>query len=106
MSVNISTSAKAETTAGVARFPLGRLFLTPGAIEALETSGQQPFDFLRRHQSGDWGDLGREDQRENEFSISRALRILSKYHTAKGEALYVITEADRSATTILLPSEY
>src|SRR5215208_1762094 len=103
MSANITTSAKSETTAGAVRFPLGRLFLTPGAIEALEESGHEPFEFLARHQSGDWGDLGREDKRENEFSVSRALRILSKYHTAKGEALYVITEADRSATTILLP---
>ena len=106
MSANHNTSAKAETTAGAARFPLGNLYFTPGAIEALEESGQQPFEFLRRHQSGDWGDLGREDKQENEFSVSRALRILSKYHTAKGEALYVITESDRSTTTILKPEEY
>jgi hypothetical protein len=106
MSANINTPAKAETTAGAAHFPLGRLFLTPGVIEALEEAGQEPFEFLRRHQSGDWGDLGSEDKRENEFSVTRALRILSKYHTVKGEALYVITEADRSSTTLLLPSEY
>ena len=106
MQSNISTSAKAETTASETRFPLGRLYLTPGAIEALEESAQEPFEFLRRHQSGDWGDLGREDKRENEFSVSRALRILSKYHTTEGEALYVITEADRSTTTILKPEEY
>ena len=106
MSANLSTSAKAETTAGAARFSLGRLFLTPGAIEALEESRQEPFEFLRRHQLGDWGDLGNEDKRENEFSVNRALRILSKYHTSKGEALYVITESDRSATTILRPEEY
>jgi hypothetical protein len=109
MSANLNTSAKAETTAGAARFPLGRLFLTPGAIEALEESGEQPFKFLHRHQSGDWGDLGnlgKADKRENEFSVNRALRILSKYHTSKGEALYVITESDRSATTILRPEEY
>jgi hypothetical protein len=106
MQANTSTARADGTTAGAARFPLGRLFLTPGAIEALEESGQQPFEFLHRHQSGDWGDLGKEDKRENEFSVTRALRILSKYHTARGEALYVITEADRSATTLLLPSEY
>ena len=106
MSAHLNTPAKAETTAGAARFSLGRLFLTPGAIEALEESGQQPIDFLHRHQSGDWGDLGKEDKRENEFSVSRALRILSKYHTVNGEALYVITESDRSATTILKPEEY
>ena len=106
MSANLNTSAKAETTAGTVRFPLGRLFLTPGAIEALEEAEQEPFKFLHRHQSGDWGDLGKEDKRENEFSVNRALRILSKYHTSKGEALYVITESDRSATTILRPEEY
>ena len=106
MQTNLNTPAKADTMAGAARFPLGRLFLTPGAIEALAESEQEPFEFLRRHQSGDWGDLGTEDKRENEFSVPRVLRILSKYHTAEGAALYVITEADRSATTILLPSEY
>jgi hypothetical protein len=106
MSANHSTSTKAETTSGASRFPLGLLFLTPGAIEALEESGQKPLEFLRRHQLGDWGDLGREDMRENEFSVNRALRILSKYHTVKGEALYVITEADRSSTALLFPSEY
>lgn len=106
MSTNINTSAQLETTAGTARFPLGSLFLTPGAIDALEASKQEPFEFIRRHQTGDWGDLGREDKQENEFSVSRPLRILSKYHTTEGTALYVITESDRSATTILLPEEY
>jgi hypothetical protein len=96
-------SKAVQTTA---LFPLGQVLLTPGAIEALSEAGQMPHEFLSRHRSGDWGDLCDEDKRENEFSINRALRILSKYHTSKGEALYVITEADRSATTILRPAEY
>lgn len=89
-----------------ARFQLGRMYLTPGAIEALTNSGQMASEFLHRHQSGDWGDLSEGDRQENEFSIDKCLRIFSAYHTAKGEKLWVITEADRSATTVLLPSEY
>jgi hypothetical protein len=103
MSANHNATVAAETTR---RFPLGRTLITPAAQEAIRDAGQLPLEFLLRHQTGDWGDLCTEDKRENEFSVSRRLRILSKYHTREGEALYVITEADRSATTILLPSEY
>ena len=89
-----------------ARFELGRMVATPGAIEALAEAGQDAIEFIYRHSRGDWGDLSEEDQRENEFSVNRELRIFSAYHTAKGEKLWIITEADRSATTVLLPSEY
>ncbi len=106
MSTNINTGVKTETTIGAARFPLGQTFITPAAQEVIKDAGQLPLEFLLRHQSGDWGDLGNEDKRENEFSIVNGFRMLSKYHTTKGEALYVITECDRSATTILLPEEY
>jgi hypothetical protein len=106
MSANINTSARAETTAGVARFALGRLFLTPGAIEALGESGQEPFEFLARHARLEQGELCDSDYRENLFSVNKALRIFSAYKTARGEKLWVITEASREATTILLPSEY
>lgn len=88
------------------RFELGQLVATPGALDALTTAGQSPLSFLVRHQAGDWGDLDEEDKRENEFSVPRELRILSAYRTARGEKVWVITEADRGATTILLPSEY
>ncbi len=89
-----------------ARFALGQTFITPGAQQALEISGEPPIQFLRRHLSGDWGELTEEDVQENELSIREGFRLLSAYRTAKGQKIWIITEADRSATTILLPSEY
>ena len=89
-----------------ARFPLGRVVATPGALEALAEAGQSAIKFIRRHQVGDWGDLPDEDKRENEFSVDRDLRIFSAYHIARGVKLWIITEFDRSVTTMLLPSEY
>jgi len=100
----MSSTTSAQTTAP--RFPLGRLYATPGALEALSEAGQEASEFLHRHQHGDWGNLGDEDKQENEFSVDKRLRIFSAYLTAKGERLWVITEADRSVTTLLLPSEY
>ncbi len=93
--------------ASVTRFALGQTFITPGAEEALLLAGQTELEFLRRHLSCDWGsELSEEDVRENELSLEKAFRLLSFYRTAKGQALYVITEADRSSTTVLLPDEY
>ena len=89
-----------------ARFPLGQTYITPGAEEALMIAGQTGIEFLRRHMSNDWGELSDEDGRENELSLKEGFRLLSAYRTAKGQKLWIITEADRSATTILLPSEY
>ena len=106
MQANTSTAKADSTTAGAARFPLGRLFLTPGAIEALEESSQSPQDFINRHVQLEQGELCNEDHRENLFSVDKPLRIFSAFKSARGEKLWVITEADRSATTILLPSEY
>ena len=88
------------------RFALGQTFITPGAEEALQIAGQTATEFLRRHMSGDWGDLSDEDVKENELSLKKGFRLLSAYQTGKGQKLWIITEADRSATTILLPSEY
>ena len=89
-----------------ALFPLGQIVATPGAIDALARANQQPQDFLARHVAGDWGEVGREDQDENEYSLQHGFRLLSSYRTAVGEKLWLITEADRSATTLLLPDEY
>jgi hypothetical protein len=88
------------------RFRLGTLTTTPGALAALVQSGQSPAHFLARHASGDWGDVGPEDRRLNDEALRDGSRILSCDHTAKGVRLWVITEADRSSTCILLPSEY
>jgi hypothetical protein len=87
-------------------FELGRTVATPGALQALEAAGQQPAQFLDRHASGDWGEVNDEDKRENDFSVREGFRILSAYTTSAGEKIWIITEADRSATTILLPEEY
>jgi hypothetical protein len=89
-----------------ARFPLGQIVATPGALDALLMAGQTPGTFLRRHVTGDWGNLDAEDRRENERSLTHGCRLLSAYQLADGTRIWVITEADRSATTLLLPSEY
>lgn len=98
-------SSTAEV-ASVRRFALGQTFITPGAEEALQIAGQTSIEFLRRHMSCDWGEVSDEDAQENEFSLVEGFRLLSSYHTGKGQQLWIIKEADRSATTILLPSEY
>ena len=90
-----------------ALFPLGAVVATPGALEALENAGHTPADFLSRHVAGDWGELeSEEDKRLNDQAVAGGERILSAYRTKAGEKIWIITEADRSATTILLPSEY
>jgi len=88
------------------RFPLGRIVATPGALRVLEQANQNPFEFLERHQTGDWGDLREDDKRENEFSVQNSFRILSAYRTRNDVKIWIITEADRSVTTLLLPHEY
>lgn len=90
----------------VTRFALGQTFITPGAEEALQAAGQTAIEFLRRHISCDWSQLSEEDAEENELSIREGYRIFSAYTTLKGHRLYVITEASRETTTILLSSEY
>jgi len=87
-------------------FPLGRTLATPGALEALADSGESPADFLRRHATCDWGDVSEEDWRLNDEALEQGDRLLSAYHTANGEKIWAITEADRSATTILRPEDY
>jgi len=87
-------------------FPLGQIVATPGALAALEGAKQSAGFFLARHAGGDWGELEPTDGAENEYSVAHGLRLLSSYHTDAGETLWIITEADRSATTLLLPEEY
>jgi hypothetical protein len=87
-------------------FALGSIYLTIGAQEALEESNEQPINFLKLHQTGNWGIVGKEDWQENDLSVKNGYRILSAYNTASGIKIWCITEADRSVTTILLPDEY
>jgi hypothetical protein len=89
-----------------AKFPLGQIVATPGALSALEDCGQLPEEFINRHAQGDWGELCPEDIEANEQALNHGARLLSRYTTSSKEALYVITEWDRSVTTILLPEEY
>jgi hypothetical protein len=93
------------------RFDLGRVVATPGALSALEASGQAPGDFLDRHASGDWGDVCKDDWDANDTALQAGSRILSAYMTLRGAKIWIITEAAddegrRAATTILLPDEY
>jgi len=85
-------------------FELGRVVSTPGALEALtrEDIGKA----LARHHRGDWGEIGRHDWQENEASLREGFRLLSVYQGTSGTTFWVITEADRSSTCVLLPSEY
>ena len=87
-------------------FELGQIVATPGALAALKKAGQQPGEFLTRHINRDWGDLDEEDRKENEYSLEHGFRLLSAYKTNAGDRLWIITEADRSVTTFLLPEEY
>ncbi len=89
-----------------AKFPLGQLAATPGALEALAASGQAPAQFLARHVTGDWGEVSAGDWRANDHALRDGERILSAYTLRTGVRIWIITEADRSATTILLPEEY
>ena len=88
-----------------ALFPLGHVVATPAALEALEVSGISPAQLLSRHQSGDWGEVPHEDAKENERSVGHGYRIISSY-SAGEERIWIITEAYRSSTCLLLPSEY
>jgi hypothetical protein len=106
MQEKVTTTAKANTTPSPVRFQLGQLFMTPGAIEALEEAGQSPQEFISRHARLEQGELLNEDHRENLFSVDKHLRIFSAFKTTKGAKLWCITEADRSCTTLLCPSEY
>jgi len=88
------------------KFRLGQLVATPGALSALRDAGQDPLEFISRHVSGDWGEVNDEDKQENECSVTHGFRVLSAYTLRTGVRLWIITEADRSATTLLKPEEY
>ena len=103
-----------------AKFPLGQIVATPGALELLQETGFSAAALISRHVHADWGDVCDEDRAENDFAITHHIRILSCYRLVDAErlaatprdkrsslpTLWIITEADRSVTTLLLPSDY
>ena len=88
------------------KYPLGQLVATPGALDAMKEAEVSFLPYIRRHLEGDWGDISPEDASENELSLEHGFRLLSAYNLPGGDRIWIITEADRSATTILLPEEY
>ena len=89
-----------------ALFPLGQVVATPGALAEMEASGESLFSYLQRHLSGDWGEIDAHDRRENELSLREGFRLMSVYTLSNGIRFWIITEADRSSTCVLLPEEY
>ena len=88
-------------------FTLGQLVATPGALTAIEASGDSLSSYISRHQAGDWGDIDAHDLKENQLSLEQDFRLMSVYSLSiTGVKIWVITEADRSSTCILLPEEY
>lgn len=88
------------------RFKLGRILATPAAIEAIAEARVSIVDLLIRHMRGDWGELAESDRQQNELSVDTGLRLLSSYVLPNGQTVWVMTECDRSATSILLPGDY
>lgn len=87
-------------------FALGQVVATRGAMNAMAELRIAPLDLIHRHVTGDWGDLGAEDQQQNLLAIRLGLRIFSSYKIGFSTKIWIITEADRSSTTLLLPDEY
>src|ERR671939_157488 len=99
MQKKVTTASENNTTPSTIRFLLGRMFLTQGAIEALEEAGQSPDEFISRHARLEQGELCDADHKENLFSVDKHLRIFSAFKTAKGVKIWLISEANRSAKT-------
>ena len=87
-------------------FPLGQLVVTPGIQDAFTANGTTGMEYVNRHCQGDWGDLGKEDKQTNYEAVKKGERIFSAYALPDKTVIWIITERDRSVTTILLPSEY
>ena len=102
----MNTIVNRRAPQGARLFALGRLVATPGALAVLEVHGKGCAEFLERHVCGDWGELCEEDQQANAEAVVHNLRVLSVYRLPDGQKVWVITEWDRSATTVLLPKEY
>jgi hypothetical protein len=103
--MNTAIQPASTDTSKIICFQLGHLVSTPAALELLDREAVNATELLQRHQRGDWGDISAEDAQENEHAIVNGHRILSSYLIGHSR-LWILTEADRSATTLLLPEEY
>jgi hypothetical protein len=88
----------------IAKFRLGHIVSTPNALARL--TQDDILAGIQRHQAGDWGDMPEEDREENELSLQQGFRLLSIYRSVSGFTFWIITEADRSVTTVLMPEDY
>ena len=102
---SLTKNAGQEVTHDFPKFALGATVATPGALDLLDHAGVNASDYLTRHRHGDFGSICAEDAQSNLDAITHGLRVFSAYDIGKVR-LWVITEADRSVTTLLLPSEY
>ncbi|MDY7815207.1 hypothetical protein U0F71_05665 [Burkholderia pseudomallei] len=96
----------ARTSSSEPLFPPGRVVMTVGVDELIKTGRLNPYPYLFCHLRGDWGDLCDEDRRRNDAAVNSGERLFSEYKVSPSLTLWIITEADRSATTVLLPDEY
>jgi len=94
----------ASAAHAVAKFRLGHIVATPNALESI--TQDDILTAIGRHQSGDWGDVCAEDRQANDQALVQRTRIFSVYHAANATKFWLITEADRSVTTVLLPEDY
>ena len=102
----MKTTHSMNSTPSRCLFALGNMVATPGALDLLDRSATNAVELLQRHQSGDWGNVPPDDAEENLRAIQYGGRLLSSYTLNGNEKLWIITEADRSVTTLLLPQEY
>ena len=106
---NIPSSELRQNGVGIAKrplFPLGHVCATPAAMDLMEQLSLSPLEFIVRHVFGDWGQVCEEDRNANQAALQNGTRLLSAYELPNGQRLWVLTEADRSITTLLLPSDY
>lgn len=102
----MTDNSKRPSTRPEPLFALGQVVATPGALNTMTELDIAPLELIHRHVIGDWGDLGAEDQQQNLVAIRSGLRIFSSYRVSPAIKIWIITEADRSSTTLLLPDEY
>ena len=103
------SGAAGSRSAPLPKFQTGQVVATPGALRMLQQAGVAPMTLLARHTFGDWGDLGEDDHDANESAIRLGGRVFSSYEVGAGLSatkVWVITEADRASTCLLLPEEY